>query len=51
MISTGIRTSLGIKLYSDDLKNLIPTSIEIEKELKRISEFLTVYADRPSSKF
>jgi Cu(I)/Ag(I) efflux system membrane protein CusA/SilA len=49
MISTGIRTPLGIKLYSDNLKNLIPTSIEIEKELKRLNEFLTLYADRPSS--
>jgi Cu(I)/Ag(I) efflux system membrane protein CusA/SilA len=49
MISTGIRTPLGIKLYSDNLKNLIPTSIEIEKELKKRNEFLTVYADRPSS--
>jgi len=49
MISTGIRTPLGIKLYSDNLNNLIPTSIEIEEKLKKLNEFLTVYADRPSS--
>ncbi len=46
MITTGIRTPLGIKLYSDNLQNLINTSIKIENKLKELDEFITVYAEK-----
>ena len=48
MITTGIRTPFGIKIYSDNIENLIPISIAIENELKKLNEFITVYADKPS---
>ncbi len=46
MITTGIRTPIGIKLYSDNLQNLINTSIKIENKLKELDEFITVYAEK-----
>lgn len=46
MVTTGIRTPLGIKIYSDNLDNLFNMSIKIENNLKKLDEFITVYAEK-----
>ncbi|WP_297454517.1 CusA/CzcA family heavy metal efflux RND transporter [Persephonella sp.] len=46
MLLTGIRTPLGIKLYGDNLSKLQEVATEIEKELQKMPESLSVFADR-----
>ena len=46
MLLTGIRTPLGIKLYGDDLNKLQEVATKIEKELQKMPESLSVFADR-----
>lgn len=49
MITTGIRTPLGIKIYGPKLEETIKTSIMIEKELQKLDIFSGVYAERIAS--
>lgn len=49
MITTGIRTPLGIKVYGPDMKEVINTSILIEKELNKMDIFSSVFAERLAS--
>lgn len=36
MLSTGIRTDIGVKVFGDDLKKIVEVCIEIEKTLKSV---------------
>lgn len=46
MITTGIRTPLGIKIYGDNLSKLSKVSIEIESALKSVEGIMSVYGER-----
>ena len=46
MLLTGIRTSLGIKLFGDDIEKLQKIASHIEMKLKSIPETVSVFADR-----
>ncbi len=46
MITTGIRTPLGIKIYGDDLSKLSKLAIEIESSLKNVEGIMSVYGER-----
>lgn len=46
MITTGIRTPLGIKIYGDNLSKLSKISIEIESALKSVKGIMSVYGER-----
>lgn len=48
MLSTGIRSSVGIKIYGDDLKTIQSIGVEVEKALKNIPNTRTVVAERIS---
>ncbi|MDD5730056.1 MAG: CusA/CzcA family heavy metal efflux RND transporter, partial [Candidatus Omnitrophica bacterium] len=48
MLTTGVRTPVGIKVYGDDLKTVEAIGIEIEKQLKGISGARSVFAERTS---
>ncbi|SHK27553.1 efflux RND transporter permease subunit [Thermocrinis minervae] len=47
MISTGIRTPLGVKVFGKDLQTLTELSLQIEQALKGVDGIMSVYADRP----
>ncbi len=49
MLSTGIRTPMGIKIYGDDLKKIEEIGREIEKILPKIKGTRSVYADKTVS--
>ena len=46
MLSTGVRTPVGIKISGKDLKEIERVGIEIEKIVKRVSGARSVYAER-----
>lgn len=50
MISTGIKTQIGVKIFGDDLKQLEKTANEIASVVEKISGASGVYADRISGK-
>lgn len=47
MLTTGIRTPVGIKVYGDDLKKIEWVGKEIEKILRGMPGARSVYAERP----
>lgn len=49
MLSTGIRTPLGIKLFGPDLKTIEKIGQEIEQHLNLVKGTRSVYAERVSS--
>ncbi len=46
MLSTGIRTQVGIKVFGADLKTLEATSVEIEQALHDVPGAVDLYAER-----
>jgi len=46
MLSTGIKTPVGIKVMGDDLEKLTKIGVEIENELKKIKGTLSAYSER-----
>lgn len=48
MISTGIRTPLGIKVYGKDIEDSVNLAIKIESALSNINGIMNVYAERSS---
>ncbi len=46
MLSTGVRTDLGVKVFGDNLDTLEKISIDIEKILKKIDGASDIYAER-----
>ncbi|MDP7320769.1 MAG: CusA/CzcA family heavy metal efflux RND transporter [Bacteriovoracaceae bacterium] len=50
MISTGIKTQIGIKVFGDDLKTLETLSAEIGKEIEKNSGAYGVYAEQITGK-
>lgn len=48
MLTTGVRTPVGIKIYGDDLKKIEQIGIEIETYLKRVKGTRSIYAERTS---
>ena len=48
MLSTGIRSSVGIKIYGDDLKTIQSIGVNVEKALKDTPNTRTVVAERIS---
>jgi len=46
MISTGIRTPLGIKVYGKDIETLSTLVLEFEKALSGMEGVMSIYADR-----
>ena len=48
MLTTGVRTPVGIKIYGDDLKKLEEIGIEIENLLSNVPGTQSVYAERVS---
>ncbi len=46
MISTGIRTPLGIKVFGKDIETLSTLVLELEKVLKGMEDVMSIYADR-----
>ncbi len=49
MLSTGIRSPLGIKIYGDDLKTIQKVAQQVEQVVKEISGTRTVVAERIAS--
>lgn len=50
MISTGIKTQIGIKIFGDDLKKLEHIASHISKEVEKIEGAYGVYAEQITSK-
>ncbi|MDO8528018.1 MAG: CusA/CzcA family heavy metal efflux RND transporter [Deltaproteobacteria bacterium] len=48
MLSTGIRTPIGIKIFGSDLKEIENVGLEIEMALKDVKGTRSVYAERVS---
>jgi len=46
MLSTGIRTPIGIKVYGDDLKEIEKIGLKIESVLKGVDGVRSVFAER-----
>jgi len=46
MLTTGVRTPVGIKIYGDDLKTLEEVGIEVESLLAEVAGTKSVYAER-----
>jgi len=46
MLTTGVRTPVGIKIYGDDLKTLEEVGVEIESLLAEVAGTKSVYAER-----
>jgi Cu(I)/Ag(I) efflux system membrane protein CusA/SilA len=46
MLTTGVRTPVGIKIYGDDLKELEKIGVEIESLLTEVPGTKSVYAER-----
>ena len=49
MLSTGIKTPVGIKIFGNDLNEVQKLGEEIERVLKQLPETASVYAERASS--
>ena len=50
MISTGIKTQIGIKIFGDDLKKLEHIASQIGKEVEKVKGAYGVYAEQITSK-
>ena len=50
MISTGIRTQIGIKIFGDDLQKLEHIAMQISKEVEKIDGAYGVYPEQITSK-
>lgn len=50
MISTGIKTQIGVKVFGDDSKTLEEISAQIGKEVEKISGAYGVYAEKITGK-
>lgn len=50
MISTGIKTAIGVKIFGDDLHQLEKLAAQIGRELEKIDGAYGVYAERISGK-
>ena len=50
MISTGIKTQIGIKIFGDDLKTLESIASKIGKEIEKVKGSYGVYAERLTGK-
>ena len=48
MLTTGVRTPVGIKIYGDDLKKVEDVGTEIESRLKGVRGTRSIYAERTS---
>jgi len=48
MLTTGVRTPIGIKIYGDDLKQVETIGTEIENHLKQLKGTRSIYAERTS---
>ncbi len=46
MLTTGIRTPIGIKLYGSDLKKISELVIELEQIIREVPDVKSVYAER-----
>jgi len=46
MLSTGIRTPIGVKIYGDDLQKIANTGLAIENALKNVRGTRSVFAER-----
>jgi Cu(I)/Ag(I) efflux system membrane protein CusA/SilA len=46
MLSTGIRTQVGVKVFGSDLQNIEKKSVEIERVLHSVSGAADLYAER-----
>jgi Cu(I)/Ag(I) efflux system membrane protein CusA/SilA len=51
MLSTGIRSPLGVKIYGDDLTTIERTAVEIEQAVSAISGTRSAFADRSTGGF
>jgi Cu(I)/Ag(I) efflux system membrane protein CusA/SilA len=51
MLSTGIRSPLGIKVFGDDLETIEAAAIEIEQAVARIEGTRSAFADRSTGGF
>lgn len=51
MLSTGIKTPVGIKIYGDNLKEIERIGLDIEKQLKNVSGVRSVFAERVTGGF
>lgn len=51
MLSTGIKTPVGIKIYGDNLKEIERIGLDIEKNLKGVSGVRSVFAERVTGGF
>lgn len=51
MLSTGIRTPIGIKVVGSDLKKIQEISEDIEKSIQKVSGTRTAYAERTNGGF
>ena len=48
MLTTGVRTPVGIKIYGDDLRKLEEIGMEIERLLSNVQGTKSIYAERAS---
>ena len=46
MLSTGIRTPIGVKIFGNDLNEIERIGMELEKSLSKIPSTRSVYSDR-----
>ena len=51
MLSTGIRTPIGVKIFGDDLQEIERIGMELEKSLSAIPSTRSVYSDRNTGGF
>ncbi|TFH30634.1 MAG: efflux RND transporter permease subunit, partial [Myxococcales bacterium] len=51
MLSTGIRSPLGVKIFGDDLATIERAAVEIERVVSSISGTRSAYADRATGGF
>jgi Cu(I)/Ag(I) efflux system membrane protein CusA/SilA len=51
MLSTGIRTPIGVKIFGNDLSEIERIGLELEKSLSKIPATRSVYSDRNTGGF
>jgi copper/silver efflux system protein len=51
MLTTGVRTPVGIKIYGDDLKKIENIGKEIENKLKNVKGTRSIYSERTTGGF
>jgi Cu(I)/Ag(I) efflux system membrane protein CusA/SilA len=51
VLSTGIRSPLGIKVFGDDLKRIEETAVKIERAVLEVPGARSAYAERPTGGF